>query len=113
VPGDGLLLVDGVSGDGWRIGGEILAAPVLIANGRAETVAPADGLACLDPVLALVPRPEVLLLGTGARLVWPPAEMRRAAAAAGIALEAMDSRAAARTWNVLAQEGRLVAALLT
>ncbi len=66
----------------------------------------------LARALAIEPRPAVLLLGTGARLVWPSPEMRAAAAAAGVALEAMDSRAAARTWNVLLQEGRQVAALL-
>lgn len=86
---------------------------MLLANGHARTVAPAEGPALLDPVLALAPRPEVLLLGTGATLVWPPADLRRAAREAGLALEAMDSRAAARTWNVLVQEGRLVACLLT
>lgn len=113
MSGEGLLLVDGVSSDGWRIGGRLLAPPVLLAHGRAQTVDKASGPALLLPVLALTPRPEVLLLGTGERLIWPSADLRRAARAAGIGLEAMDSRAAARTWNVLVQEGRLVAALLT
>jgi uncharacterized protein len=113
VSGEGLLLVEGVTAEGWRIGGRLFAAPVLLARGRAETVPLADGPSLLAPVLALVPRPEVLLLGTGERLVWPDPEVRQAAREAGIGLEAMDSRAAARTWNVLAEEGRLVAALLT
>lgn len=69
-------------------------------------------MALLAPVLALDPRPEILILGTGARLEWPGGELRRAARAAGIALEAMDSGAAARTWNLLVAEGRRVAALI-
>ena len=54
----------------------------------------------------------VLLLGTGQRQVFPDAAVREAFAAAGIALEAMDTGAAARTYNVLLAEGRPVGAAL-
>ncbi len=108
----GLLLVEGVSAAGWRVGGRFFAAPLLLAGGAARTVAPASGPALLAPVLSLDPRPGLLLLGTGDRFLRPDPELRAAARAAGLALEAMDSRAAARTWNVLVSEGRSVAALL-
>jgi uncharacterized protein len=56
--------------------------------------------------------PEVVLLGTGAANIFPPRELTFAFARKGIGLEVMDSAAAARTFNVLANEGRKVAAVL-
>ncbi len=59
------------------------------------------------------PKPEFLLLGTGAGLRQPPRAFVRAVEALGIGVEAMDSRAAARAWGVLrAEERQIVAALL-
>jgi uncharacterized protein len=55
---------------------------------------------------------NVLLLGTGRRQQLPAAEVRRAFADAGVALEAMDTGAACRTYNVLLAEGRPAAAAL-
>ena len=54
---------------------------------------------------------DVLILGTGASSVFPPRELTFAMARRGIGLETMDSTAAARTYNVLAAEGRPVAAV--
>ncbi len=62
----------------------------------------------LDPVLAL--QPEVVLLGTGARQGFPPPATLARCLAQGIGLEAMTNAAAARTFNVLAGEGRRVVA---
>ncbi len=56
--------------------------------------------------------PEVVLLGTGAKNVFPPRELMFAFARKGIGFEVMDTPAAARTFNVLANEGRRVAAVL-
>ena len=56
--------------------------------------------------------PEVVLLGTGRTNVFPPRELTFAFARKGIGFEVMDSPAAARTFNVLANEGRRVAAVL-
>ena len=70
-----------------------------------------DGLGALTPetLLALAePRPEVILLGTGARLQFPPASFSRPLLQAGIGLETMDSVAACRTYNILMAEGRQV-----
>jgi uncharacterized protein len=55
---------------------------------------------------------DLVLLGTGQVQVIPPGELRRAFADAGVALEAMDTGAACRTYNVLLAEGRPVAAAL-
>jgi len=64
------------------------------------------------PLLALDPKPEFLLLGTGATLVRPSPAFTRAVEALGYGIEAMDSRAAARAWAVLRGEGRWIAAAL-
>lgn len=54
----------------------------------------------------------IILLGTGNRLRFPPPELLRPFARAGIGLEVMDLAAACRTYNILASEGRKVAAAL-
>jgi uncharacterized protein len=54
--------------------------------------------------------PEVALLGTGATLRFPHPRLTRALIDAGIGLEVMDTPAACRTFNILAAEGRKVAA---
>ena len=54
----------------------------------------------------------IILLGTGSRLRFPPGHLMRPFAPAGIGLEVMDLPAACRTYNILASEGRKVAAAL-
>jgi uncharacterized protein len=53
-----------------------------------------------------------LLLGTGAKQVFPTPDLRRAFAEAGVGLEAMNTGAACRTYNILLAEGRPVGAAL-
>jgi uncharacterized protein len=62
----------------------------------------------LEPLLAL--NPEVVLLGTGGTQVFPAAAVMAACMSRGIGLETMGNAAAARTFNVLAGEGRRVVA---
>jgi len=61
----------------------------------------------MDAVLAL--GPAVILLGTGERQLFPQADVLATCLTRGIGLEAMTNAAAARTYNVLASEGRRVA----
>lgn len=56
--------------------------------------------------------PEVVVLGTGARLQFPRTADTRALIQANIGLEVMDTGAACRTYNILMQDGRRVAAAL-
>jgi len=60
----------------------------------------------------LATAPEIVLLGTGVMNIFPPRELTFAFARKGIGFEVMDSAAAARTFNVLANEGRKVAVVL-
>jgi uncharacterized protein len=100
--------------DGIEVNGQKLTGPVIIAPGflHSQWIADAAGLDAdaLAPVWPLEPR-ILLLGGTGfssAQLL----ALRRLVAAREVALEAMDLGAACRTYNVLAQEDRAVAALL-
>lgn len=56
--------------------------------------------------------PEFILLGTGPTLMRAPRELVGELDAAGLGVEPMDSRAAARAWGVLRGEGRRIAAAL-
>jgi len=56
--------------------------------------------------------PEVLLIGTGRTTSFPDAAVLEALEAAHIGIECMDTRAAARTYNILAAEGRHVSAAM-
>jgi len=62
----------------------------------------------LEPILALAP--ELIVLGTGPRQQFPSTEIRALVAARGVGLEAMALGPACRTFNVLVQEERRVAA---
>ncbi len=54
--------------------------------------------------------PELVILGTGKRLRFPPAALLKPLIARGIGVETMDTGAACRTYNVLLGEGRSVVA---
>jgi uncharacterized protein len=85
----------------------ILAPNELIEGWRPRAIGdliPAD----FDPVLAL--QPAVVLLGSGASLRFPAPAVMAACLTRGIGIEVMDNAAAARTFNVLATEGRRVVA---
>jgi uncharacterized protein len=69
-------------------------------------------LARLDPSRLLAQSPEIVLLGTGPRQIFPAASFRAQFLSAGIGVEVMDTGAACRTFNVLVAEQRRVVALL-
>jgi uncharacterized protein len=71
-----------------------------------ESLQPED----FDPVLSL--GVEVVLLGTGLRHRFPPPRLTARFVRAAVALEAMDTRAACRTYNILVSDGRRVAGAL-
>jgi uncharacterized protein len=87
----------------------IVSAATLIEDWRPQHIGELSS-ADLEPVLALAP--QVLLLGSGARQVFPAPELLASLYAARIGFEIMDTAAACRTYNVLVGEGREVAAAL-
>ncbi|MBA4757474.1 MAG: Mth938-like domain-containing protein [Sphingosinicella sp.] len=92
--------------------GEPRAASILIWPGGIEDAGDALTIEAFAPLLALDPAREVLLVGTGATLRWPDQALLDTLAAKGAGVDVMTSQLAARTYNVLAGEGRLVGALL-
>jgi uncharacterized protein len=74
--------------------------------GSFEALSPAD----FDAVLRF--NPEIVLIGTGARLRFPRAELTRRLVEASVGFEAMDTKAACRTYNILMSEGRQVVAAI-
>ena len=63
-----------------------------------------------DALLEL--KPEIVILGTGDKLRFPRPELTRSFASAAIGFEAMDTKAACRTYNILMAEGRQVVAAI-
>lgn len=97
-----------------EINGTSHAQPLIVAPGLLHTgwIAAIDALTpdVLAPLHELQPR--IVLLGAAAAPPQLLRSLRRALAAREVALESMDLGAACRTYNVLAQEDRPVAALL-
>ncbi len=71
-----------------------------------------ENLALDDFALLAALDVEVLLLGTGNQLRFPRPELLQPLIAVNKGLEVMDLQAACRTFNILAGEGRSVAAAL-
>ncbi|OCH88326.1 DUF498-domain-containing protein [Obba rivulosa] len=59
-----------------------------------------------------VPKPEILLLGTGKKVKMVPPPLRQYLSRNGINIEVMDTWNASSTYNLLLEEGRRVAAAL-
>ena len=66
----------------------------------------------MKPILEAFQSIEILIVGMGKSMAFLTKEVRDAFADKKIAVEVMDTGAAARTYNVLLQEGRKVTAAL-
>ncbi len=111
--GPGGPIVTGLGPGGFRV--EESVFPALLLTVEEATPWTPPPLAELDLAalqLLLQPAPEFIILGTGATLARPPHALVAALEAAGVGIEPMDSRAAARAWGVLRSEGRVIAAAL-
>ncbi|HWB47990.1 MAG TPA: Mth938-like domain-containing protein [Stellaceae bacterium] len=97
---------------GFRVGGVVYAGPVLVFPDHTilwESAVPTlEGLAPLVEAGGI----ELILLGLGRRGAPVTPSLRAALKARAIGIEAMDTGAACRTYNVLLAEDRLVAAAL-
>ncbi|MFT4249571.1 MAG: MTH938/NDUFAF3 family protein [Pseudomonas sp.] len=95
-----------------KVNEQILRRSFLLAPEALVEDWPVDSLEQLtaeqmQAVLALAP--ALVLLGTGEHQGFPTPEVMAACLTRGIGIEAMTNAAAARTYNVLASEGRKVA----
>jgi uncharacterized protein len=109
--------IDAYGGGGFRVSGQRIEGSILILSDvvRPWPVTTMAGLGPeqIDDVLqAGLREVEFLLLGVGAKVAPPPGALRQALQAAGMGLEVMDTATACRVYNVLAAEGRRLAAAL-
>jgi uncharacterized protein len=89
--------------------------PVIVSSSAIEPgpqVAAADELTAPHAAVVLALKPEVVLLGTGPKQLFPAPEFGATFLRAGVGFEVMDTGAACRTFNVLVSEQRRVVALL-
>lgn len=110
----GQLLFTGYGDDHVVVNGQRFDASLLLSP-RGVEIAPWAGLrfeALTAAHFEWVAHREldILLLGTGTRLRFPPPSLTRALVDARIGLEVMDIGALCRTYNILATEGRKVGA---
>jgi uncharacterized protein len=108
--------IAGFGQGGFRFGemshqGSILALPSGIRRWEPPKPFRHDE-ALYDAVLAEADATDMLLIGTGATPVPPPAPLRQRFRDSGIAIDVMTTGSAASTYNVLLAEGRRVAAAL-
>ena len=108
-------VVQGFSGGGFSVDGGVYRALLLTPEFAREWDPPALAALTVEhfgELTALDPAPEFVILGTGGAMSFPPRALVRALEAKGIGSEAMDSRAAARTWGILRAEERWIAAAI-
>lgn len=102
----------GFQGNAFRIEDRIIPGGLWLTPDNAlDWNPPAFDDLSADDVAALVkiePQPEFLLLGTGPTMRRPPLAFVRGIEALGFGIEPMDSRTAARAWNVLRGEDRWI-----
>jgi uncharacterized protein len=103
-------IIQSYKGGVFRISGQVYTGSVFVLPERVIEWPDHDDFSPLAPFKDEI---EVLLYGTGEKLVMPPPVLkRRVKEELGITLEAMDNGAASRTYNVLMAEGRKVIAAL-
>lgn len=101
--------IDGYGPGFFRVGGEAMQAPLCVAVSGVQDWGGYDDT---ESLLLLAGHIDVLFIGTGAETAHVPPAFRAALEDAGLGIEAMNSPAACRTYNVLVSEGRRVAAAL-
>jgi uncharacterized protein len=114
IPAD-RQVIDSYGANGFHVSGAAYAGAILVFPDRTERW----GVSGVGDVTAESLQPvidhggiAVLLLGCGRRMQPVAPKLRHALRAAGIVVDAMDTGAACRTYNVLLAEDRQVAAAL-
>ena len=111
----GRQIIERYAASGFRVSGVIYHGPILVFPDLTVAWDAASASDVTSETLAPVIEHggvEILLLGLGRSTSAVPAALRTALRTAGVALEAMDTGAACRTYNVLVAEDRRVAAAL-
>lgn len=102
VGADTITIVDREFHTSLLLTPEQVVEPWTVTDAAAMTIDDVDTIAALGP--------EVVIIGTGTTQRFPPAAVMAGFLRKGIGVEAMTSGAAARTYSLLAAEGRRVLA---
>jgi uncharacterized protein len=108
-------LIRGYAGGELRINAQVFHNSLIVSSTalREEPGLRTVAELTLDHVAHILEfKPELVLLGTGPRQIFPPAVFGAQFLKEGIGFEVMDTGAACRTFNVLVGEQRPVVALL-
>ena len=106
-----LLLVRSVSQGSITIGEVDYSSSLILlpdAIDRHWDITASEQLTVEHATALLKHGPEVVILGTGQQLVFPSQEFNYTLMRNGVGCEVMDTRAACRTYNILASEDRRV-----
>jgi uncharacterized protein len=112
-PPDHAFAIRSVRDDAIVVNDRVLTASFYLSPDALHEGWPPPDLAHLrseDLAGPLALEPEVVLLGTGTLQRFPPAAILATCLTRGIGIEVMANAAAARTFSVLANEGRRVVA---
>jgi uncharacterized protein len=113
---EGRQIIESYGDGGFKVSGIAFSGPVVIFPERSIEWpgASVDRLSVemLTPVFEGEDPPEILLLGCGPKMVFISPGLRAAIRERGPVLDAMDTGAACRTYNILMTEERRVAAAL-
>lgn len=112
----GQQIIQSYAGGGFRISGMLYQGAVIVWPEQTMAWACQSfanvSFADFSSLYNHDPLPDVVLLGTGAGQIFLPLSLRQALREKGLVIEAMDTGAACRTYNVLMAEGRRVVAAL-
>lgn len=103
---DGAVPIDGYGPGFFRVAGQLHRGAMLICE---SGTIPWQGY---DDMAALLERAgtlDLVIVGTGDKIAYPPRAFRDALQALDIGVEFMQTSAACRTYNVLLAEGRRMA----
>jgi uncharacterized protein len=99
--------------DGVSINGKKFNQSLIVTSTQLNEDWGLDSIETLQPdhvELILSLDPELIVIGTGNRLIFPAVEMYSAIIKRGIGVDFMDTGAACRTYNILMSESRNVVA---
>ncbi|VAW62152.1 hypothetical protein MNBD_GAMMA09-276 [hydrothermal vent metagenome] len=109
----GSYVIHSYSDNGIEINNALYSKSLLISNNSLNTdwkINHIEQMGHSDWHSLLELKPEVILIGTGRELIFPPPSTYAPVIEQGIGIEFMNSNAACRTYNVLLSEDRRVVA---
>jgi len=109
---EGTYQIQRYTADSITVNGQVFTSSLLVMPRYVNSWAVKD-FASLTEAHLIPLKPEVVLLGTGMKIRFPPPELLAPLINQRIGVEVMDTPAACRTYNVLmAEERAVIAALL-